>query len=251
MGTPATRRCWFTLPWTVATEWTIYVRELGKPGGTGDIVTCGISDEWNSRRPTTMRSFAQPLTSHFSGSRIAVFRNVTRELTTILLVHLIFWQAMEVMDEVANLFDPDFFQYFWDYDNNGLRLVQLRFYPVLVTMYCRNRPEGGILPSGLWRLIRMSIMFFRRTAAFSCCLCPCPVPCRRTLRRPSSRRPGLPSVRPERDGDRARVRVEKRGRGRPADSGGPHDRLLVLGRMPAQIEPGAEIRLRVHWTPRN
>ena len=28
-----------------------------------------------------------------------------------------------------NLFDPMLYQYFWDYDNNGLRLVQLRFYP--------------------------------------------------------------------------------------------------------------------------
>jgi hypothetical protein len=26
------------------------------------------------------------------------------------------------------LFEDDFFQYFWDYDNNGLRLAQLRFY---------------------------------------------------------------------------------------------------------------------------
>ena len=28
------------------------------------------------------------------------------------------------------IFDSTFYQYFWDYDNHGLRLVQLRFYPV-------------------------------------------------------------------------------------------------------------------------
>jgi hypothetical protein len=28
------------------------------------------------------------------------------------------------------IFDSAFYQYFWDFDYNGLRLVQLRFYPL-------------------------------------------------------------------------------------------------------------------------
>ena len=28
------------------------------------------------------------------------------------------------------IFDPLLYSYFWDYDNNGLRLVQMRFVPV-------------------------------------------------------------------------------------------------------------------------
>jgi len=30
----------------------------------------------------------------------------------------------------VSLFDPALQDYFWNYDNNGLRLAQLRFYPI-------------------------------------------------------------------------------------------------------------------------
>ena len=52
------------------------------------------------------------------------FDKVTKELTTILA------------DVDGNglrrvgIFDDEFFGYFWDYDNYGLRLAQLRFYPI-------------------------------------------------------------------------------------------------------------------------
>ncbi len=41
----------FTLPSNVATAWEVYLRELGKPGGTGDIRTCGIDEGrgWRGR----------------------------------------------------------------------------------------------------------------------------------------------------------------------------------------------------------
>ena len=59
-------------------------------------------------------------------------RQITRELTTleylILTGYDINGDPIYVAD-TAVLFDSDFYQYFWDYDNNGLRLVQLRFYP--------------------------------------------------------------------------------------------------------------------------
>ena len=32
--------------------------------------------------------------------------------------------------ELVPLFDDHLGGYFWDYDNNGIRLAQLRFYPV-------------------------------------------------------------------------------------------------------------------------
>ena len=32
--------------------------------------------------------------------------------------------------EVVNIFDPALQDYFWNYDNRGLRLTQLRFYPL-------------------------------------------------------------------------------------------------------------------------
>jgi hypothetical protein len=37
------------------------------------------------------------------------------------------------VEERISIFDPELYGYFWDYDNNGLRLVQLRFYPASIT----------------------------------------------------------------------------------------------------------------------
>jgi hypothetical protein len=52
------------------------------------------------------------------------FTNVTTQLTTI---------TADIngdgVAESVSLFDPALFDYFWNYDNNGLHLAQLRFYP--------------------------------------------------------------------------------------------------------------------------
>jgi len=123
----------FTLPIDVATQWTVFVRELGKPGGTGDIRTCGISD--SGTPGDTSDDEVVCSTNNVELSRTkgkSTFRNVTRELTTIQYLIEILDEDGNVIgyqDEEALLFDADFYQYFWDYDNNGLRLVQLRFYP--------------------------------------------------------------------------------------------------------------------------
>lgn len=124
----------FTLPANVATAWTIWVRELGKPGGTGDIALCGVSDSGTAdpSDDEVVCSTDQVLLVRDTGK--STFRNVTRQLTTIDYQILVGYEAdgttpIYVQDS-AILFDSDFYQYLWDYDNNGLRLVQLRFYPV-------------------------------------------------------------------------------------------------------------------------
>jgi len=123
----------FTLPSNVATEWLVYVRELGKPGGTGDIVTCGIADTGvvgdTSDDEIVCSMVNVPLERNKGKS---VWRNVTTELTTITYqIPIIdeFGNVTGYVTQTANLFESVFYQYFWDYDNNGLRLVQLRFYP--------------------------------------------------------------------------------------------------------------------------
>lgn len=125
----------FTLPSDVATKWTVYVRELGKPGGTGDIRTCGIAAGSDGVVGTADDEIVCS-TYNVELQRKAgkpVWRNVTPELTTISYLAPIYAldgvTVIGYTSETANLFDPDFYQYFWDYDNNGLRLVQLRFYP--------------------------------------------------------------------------------------------------------------------------
>jgi len=131
-----------TLPWAIATEWTIWVRELGKPGGTGDIILCGIADMGTvtTDDDEVVCSVNDVDLARYSGKTSptgtgkSVFRNVTTQLTTIdylVLVGIDENGDPIYEEESATLFDEDFYSYFWDYDNNGLRLVQLRFYPVV------------------------------------------------------------------------------------------------------------------------
>jgi hypothetical protein len=124
----------FTLPWSVATEWSVYVRELGKPGGKGDITTCGISDSGTPDDPSDDEVVCSMVNVPLERKKgKSLFRNVTTELTTLTYQVPVldeFGNVLGYAEDTANLFDSDFYQYFWDYDNNGLRLVQLRFYPV-------------------------------------------------------------------------------------------------------------------------
>ncbi len=53
------------------------------------------------------------------------FTNVTTQLTTISFVDPSTGKTVTV-----SIFDPALQDYFWNYQNNGLRLAQLRFYPV-------------------------------------------------------------------------------------------------------------------------
>ena len=71
------------------------------------------------------------LFSSSSGRGWTIFDNVTRELTTICVD---WWDEFNgvlgtdgICDSREQLFDIDE-DYWWDYDNNGLRLAQLRFY---------------------------------------------------------------------------------------------------------------------------
>ena len=121
----------FTLPSDVATAWEVYIRELAKPNGTGDIRTCGIDEGPDGIAGTAddevVCSSDNVLLMRETGK--SKFRNVTKELTTMTVMvqdpFSLEWSEVDI-----NLFDPMLYQYFWDYDNNGLRLVQLRFYPL-------------------------------------------------------------------------------------------------------------------------
>ena len=52
------------------------------------------------------------------------FTNVTSELTTLTADV----DGDGTLDTV-NIFDPSLYDYFWNFENRGLRLAQLRFYP--------------------------------------------------------------------------------------------------------------------------
>jgi hypothetical protein len=100
----------------------VFVRGLGKPGPDthADITTCmqqttDTGDEYICSTETV---------EVWRRGKKSSFDRVTKELTTILA------DVDGTGLRRVGIFDVEFFGYFWDYDNNGLRLAQLRFYPI-------------------------------------------------------------------------------------------------------------------------
>jgi hypothetical protein len=122
-GTDGNAKLQLVDPYPGTTEtavYKIYVRALGKPGGSANI-TSGFTDElgndWYSLETVTV--------TRNKGK--SVFSDKTLELTTI---------YVDLTDDGIDnpiryrLFDNALWDYFWQYDNNGLKLCQLRFYLV-------------------------------------------------------------------------------------------------------------------------
>jgi hypothetical protein len=64
------------------------------------------------------------------GTGKSIFRNVTTNLTTIFIDPVLDAAAVEACGGTqVDLFDPCLENYFWKYDNEGLKLLQIRFYP--------------------------------------------------------------------------------------------------------------------------
>jgi hypothetical protein len=97
-------------------DYAVYIRALGTPGGSATITTCttdGVEIVCSTESVTVTRDTGK--------SR---FTNVTKQLTTI---------CVNLDDDIAcedreQLFERDNWDYYWDWDNNGLKLAQLRFY---------------------------------------------------------------------------------------------------------------------------
>lgn len=107
----------FTLP---AGGYSVWARALAKPGGTATITLCAV-DTLGTADPSDdliVCNTAPDIVSLERKSGQPVFTNVTKELTT-----------LTTDGTTSSLFDAPYYGYFWDYDNNGLRLTQLRFYP--------------------------------------------------------------------------------------------------------------------------
>ena len=91
--------------------YTIWARALGTPGGHASVTTCA-TDLTN----TVVCSTTSVLLVRGSGKQ--KFSNVTKELTTI-----------NTTLGTISLFTTGFQNFFWQYDNFGLKLLQVRFYP--------------------------------------------------------------------------------------------------------------------------
>jgi hypothetical protein len=100
------------------TAYSVYARALGKPGGSAVATSC-VTDA-----DGTFCSTENVVLVRSTGK--STFRNVSRELLSLCLDT----DADQICDTRVFLFDDENADYFWQYDNNGLRLAQLRFYEI-------------------------------------------------------------------------------------------------------------------------
>ena len=104
----------------------IYARALGKPGGGATMTTCatGVGDDGvlDTADDEIVCSTDNVVFLRTKGKQ--TFTNVTTQLTTITADV----DGDGTLDTV-NIFDPSLYDYFWNFENRGLRLAQLRFYP--------------------------------------------------------------------------------------------------------------------------
>jgi hypothetical protein len=101
-------------------EYEVFARPLGGPGGKAVITTCANDSG------TVVCSLENTMDVLKRDRGKEYFEKVTKELTTICLDTT----GNGICDTRVELFSAEFVNYFWDYDNDGLRLAQLRFYPI-------------------------------------------------------------------------------------------------------------------------
>lgn len=131
----------------VVSEYSVFIRSLGKPGGWTTITTCadvldstfggllGGADRNVLNRAgefggqCSIEQVGQEITYRDKGK--SSFTNVTAALTTIVFEVEILDDTGAVVDTVevrVPIFDDSLQNEYWEYDNNGLRLLQVRFY---------------------------------------------------------------------------------------------------------------------------
>ncbi len=113
----------FMLPTNIT--YAVYARALGTPGGYADMTTCAVDDNLTPTDPTDDVVVCSMATLNLTRTKGGQkFENVTDKLTTITFI-----DSTGVQTTVS-IFDTALYDYFWNYDNHGLRLAQLRFYPL-------------------------------------------------------------------------------------------------------------------------
>jgi len=101
------------------TEYSVFARALGKPGGSSTTTTCATD-------PVTGEEYCSIYSMVLVRNKgKSSFSNVSREL-------LYIYADIDGDGDVERLplFDGALDEYYWSYDNQGLRLAQLRFYEV-------------------------------------------------------------------------------------------------------------------------
>jgi hypothetical protein len=104
------------------TTYSVFARALGKPGGSSKTTTCATDATGE-----TWCSVYSAVAVRDSGK--TRFQNVSREL-----LYVYADVDGDGTVERYNLFNDALQDYYWQYDNTGLKLLQLRFYQVSTTV---------------------------------------------------------------------------------------------------------------------
>lgn len=132
-------------------DYSVFVRPLGKPGGWATITTC--ADVVNSELAdflspkivkailnnpggfggyASVEQVGKDITLRTKGK--STFQNVTAELLTIVLKVELDTDGDGIVDETVYvripIFDDIIENEYWEYDNNKLKLLQVRFYEI-------------------------------------------------------------------------------------------------------------------------
>ena len=113
-------------------SYAVFARGLGKPGKNGTdpyavMTTCATDLVTNEIVCSTENTLDVGALVRKTGK--TVFKDVTKELTSLMVCVVDPITLVETCTRYA-LFDNDFMDFFWQYDNFGLKLAQLRFYTV-------------------------------------------------------------------------------------------------------------------------
>ncbi len=101
------------------TSYSVFARALGKPGGSAKMNTCATD-------PVTGDEICSLEVLHMERRKgKSSFENVSKEL-------LYIYADLDGDGTVERvpLFDDRLEEYLWEYDNQGLKVLQLRFYPI-------------------------------------------------------------------------------------------------------------------------
>ena len=130
----------FQLPADVSTTWTVWARALGKPGGKANMTTCattaGLDGILGTADDEVVCSMGTLSLQRSKGK--STFTNVSADLLFITITvdpttntALATCLGVTTTTQVSlPLFNGCLQNFFWNYDNQGLHLLQLRFYPV-------------------------------------------------------------------------------------------------------------------------
>jgi len=160
-------------PCDVISSYSVYVRPLGKPTGAATMTTCADINDSVFRHyfsKTFVRAVGRAAANEFGGECSleqvtqelergkgkSSFQNVTAELTSIVVNVTVdvdgdlgtTGDQYEVTVRIP-IFDEALENEYWEYDNNGLRLAQVRFYEVCTDVSALDvdgNPTNAVVP---------------------------------------------------------------------------------------------------------